>query len=140
MQIRLDNQVALVNCASSGIGRACALAQQIVDQGGQAIAVRADVTDANGVDRLMRTTVDAVGGIDVAVTTASTYQMASLEDTTDDIRQRYLAVNCCSGVSAPERRSCRRHGYSVSVVRESLTADPLRKWHYQRDGASMGRL
>lgn len=65
MQIRLDNQVALVNCASSGIGRARALAQQIVDQGGQAIAVRADVTDANDVDRLVRTTVDALGGFDV---------------------------------------------------------------------------
>ena len=66
MQIRLDNQVAHVNCASSGIGRARALAQQIVDQGGQAIAERADVTDANDVDRLVRTTVDALGGIDVA--------------------------------------------------------------------------
>ena len=106
--------------ASSGIGRAVALAlaeagasvcvhgnrhlqaaeeaggQQIVRQGGQAIAVQADVTDADEVDRLVRTTVDALGGIDIAVNNAGTYQMASLEETTDEIWQRHLAVNTTS--------------------------------------------
>ena len=89
---QMENKVALVTGAASGIGRASAIAlaregaavcvsdindeggeataQSIIDEGGQAIFAHCDVTKADDVRAMVATTVDQLGGLDAAVNNA----------------------------------------------------------------------
>jgi 3-oxoacyl-[acyl-carrier protein] reductase len=89
----LDGQVAVVTGASRGIGRAVAIAlaaagaqvvvnyarsgtaaeavvAQIVAEGGNAIAIQADVSQADQVDALINSTVEKLGRVDILVNNA----------------------------------------------------------------------
>lgn len=132
MEIRLDDRVALITGASSGIGHAAALAlaeagadvcvqgrahmakaealaEKIGRLGRKAIAVKGDVREPADVDRLVRTTIDALGGVDIAFNSAGIFEMAALEDTTDEMWARHLSTNVtgaflCARRVVPEMR------------------------------------
>ena len=90
--MRLDNKVALVTGGASGIGRASALVfaregasvvvsdlnssgsedtvQEIKDAGGKAIAIAGDVSDTSDAKRMVESTVEAYGRVDVVLNSA----------------------------------------------------------------------
>src|SRR5690606_35191633 len=101
----MDGKVALVTGASKELGAGIALklaregarvavnyasdkagAERVVadiaNQGGQAIAVQANVADAKDVQRLVEDTVKALGPIDVLVNNAGVFEFATLEEIT----------------------------------------------------------
>ena len=130
--MKLEGKVALVTGASSGIGRAGALAlakaganvvvnghsqmqkaeevaHQIEGMGQKAIAVRADVSKPQDVDRLVTQAIETLGKVDILFNNAGIGEFVSLEEHSDEMWQRTIDINltghflCCRRV-VPEMK------------------------------------
>ncbi len=139
----LENKVAVITGSSRGIGRAIALklaslgakvvvnyrtnaeaAQEVVEaieaQGGQAIAVQADVANADDAKRLIETAQSTYGGLDILVNNAGTTRDTLLtrmsEEDWDLVIDTNLkgAFNCTKAAIRPMMKQ--HYGHIVNVT------------------------
>lgn len=116
MDKKLENKVVVVTGASKGIGagiakqmaaagarvvvnyasskeNADAVVQEIVQAGGSAISVQADISKKADVKQLFEETVKAYGSLDVLVNNAGIYGFALLEGVTEESYRKTFDVN-----------------------------------------------
>jgi len=113
---KLDNKVAVVTGASKGIGAEIAkglaaegasviinyssakdgadrVVDQIVKNGGKALAVQGDVSKPGDVDRIFSEAKKSFGSVDILVNNAGVYQFGAIEDITVDEFNRQFNTN-----------------------------------------------
>lgn len=139
---RFQGQVAIVTGASSGIGRATALAlarqgawvalaarregllAQLADEirllGGRVLIIPTDVSDQRQVDAMVAKTLEEWGKVDILVSNAGEYVRATLDELSVAKIEHALAINFYGGVYAilavlPHMRSQHR-GHIVVVT------------------------
>jgi NAD(P)-dependent dehydrogenase (short-subunit alcohol dehydrogenase family) len=160
---RLDDQVALVTGAASGIGREIALglaeagaavgcvdrndpADTVAAIGRRAVAVAADVTDPDSVTDAVSAVEDALGPLDLAVNAAGIANATAAEDMPLEQFQQVLEVNlggvflCCQA----EGRSMLARGRGAIVNIASMSGTivnrDLLQVHYNASKAAVIHL
>ncbi|MEA3094665.1 MAG: hypothetical protein QOJ04_6007, partial [Caballeronia sp.] len=111
--MRLQDKVAIVTGAASGIGEA--VTKRFLDEGakvvvvdlkdetelterfpasaGRVLALKADVTKREDLERIVSATVDKFGGIDILFNNAALFDMRPILDESWDIFDRLFSVN-----------------------------------------------
>ena len=116
MQCSLESRVAIVTGGGRGIGKAIALgfaragsnvvvasrtvpqieavAEEIREAGGRGLAVGVDLSSSEQIERLVHTTVDEFGKVDILINNAATSYVSPLLDLKEAIWDKVFQVNC----------------------------------------------
>lgn len=145
-RFRLDGRVALVTGGGQGIGRAFAhalteagaavavvdivldraeqVAQELIDKGGEAIAIPTDVTDPDQVAAMVQTIVDKWGSLTIGVNNAGIGAWQAAESMSVSQWQRMMDINL-KGVflcAQAEARVMFQAGYGKIINTASMSA------------------
>lgn len=103
-----EGAAVVVNYASSKEG-ADRVVAEIVEKGGQAVAIQGDVAKAADVERIFSGTAKAFGRLDVLVNNAGVYQFATLDQITEEQFHRQFNTNVL-GVLLATREAAKYFG------------------------------
>ncbi|HYG89205.1 MAG TPA: glucose 1-dehydrogenase [Azospirillum sp.] len=139
-EVDLTGRTALITGASSGLGRHFAgvlaragarvalaarrieslerVCEEIIRDGGEAVAVPMDVTDAVSVRAAMADAADGLGGLDILVNNAGATVTKPVLDLEEDEWDRVVDTNLkgCFLVAQEAARAMREHGRGGSIV------------------------
>lgn len=105
---------------ASGSDAADALVAELIEDGGDAIAVQGDVSKAGDVRRLFDTVEQTLGKVDVLINNAGILKTVPLADTTDDVFEQTFSINV-GGVFNTLREAAARLNDGGRIINLSST-------------------
>ena len=115
-----DGHAIAINYANN-TQEAEALAQELVQEGGRAIAIRADISQADQVQAMFSTVEQQLGPIDVLVNNAGVLTTSTLAETSDALFAKTFAINT-QGVFTTLREAATRLNAGGRIINLSTTA------------------
>ncbi|WP_461655446.1 glucose 1-dehydrogenase [Methylorubrum aminovorans] len=109
-----DGAAVVVNYASSKAG-ADAVVAAIIEAGGRAVAVQADVSKAEQAKGLIDAAAQQFGRLDVLVNNSGVYEFAAIEEVTEEHYRRLFDINVL-GVLLATRAAARHLGEGGSII------------------------
>lgn len=142
---KLEGKVAIVTGSSRGIGKAIALKlvqegakvvinysskpekaeeviRQIQQQGGDVIAVQADMSQVDQIQQLVTTTVEKYGQLDILVSNAGVEHFGKLEDITPQDFERVFSINVAGQLFAAQAAAQHLSSGGRIVLTSSVSA------------------
>ncbi|WP_315853176.1 SDR family NAD(P)-dependent oxidoreductase [Mucilaginibacter robiniae] len=148
--MKLENKVAIVTGASKGIGagiakayglagakvvvnyakdqiRAQKVVDYIIDHGGKAIAVQADISKPDAVERLFSEAIKAFERVDILVNNAGIYDVVMLEAITLEMLQANINTNLVGTILCAKKAAevMNANGGAIINISSTVSINPL---------------
>jgi 3-oxoacyl-[acyl-carrier protein] reductase len=133
-----DGLHVVVNYAGSA-PEAEAVVARITQSGGHAVAVQGDVSDPGAVRGLFDRAESTFGGVDVLVNNAGIMQLAKIEETSDELFDRHIAINL-KGVFNGMREAAKRMRAGGRIISFSSSVVGLYQPTYGVYAATKGAI
>src|SRR5688572_14235046 len=91
--LRFAHEGANVAVVDKNGETARAVAKKVEAEGGKSLAIEADLYQIPTIDRVVAEVADKFGGADILVNSAGIFNVASIEETSEDIWDRHLDLN-----------------------------------------------